>query len=155
MEEIEESWMSHHTEVEVRRETQLDEDMERGEAGQQEQQGQDKQVIELGRGELLEQGERDKLRLKYCRRVDDAFNDYVPVIMSVVVLGILTRSVYILSMCCFFGYAFSSLLFNYVHLLDLLEGPSKDTFFGKVNQLISSLFIIGLFISYWASTEFY
>jgi len=27
--------------------------------------------------------------------------------------------------------------------------------FGRINQLISSLFIIGLFISYWVSTEFY
>lgn len=90
--------------------------------------------------------------MKYCRRIDDAFNDYVPIILSVIVLGILTKSVYIYSMCCFFGYAFSSLLFNYIHLLDKLEGSGENkSFFGRANQLISSLFIIGLFISYWIS----
>ena len=145
-----------HSDIEVRRETQLDEDMERPETdGRTESEGKEKHVIELGRGTLLEKGEKDKVRLRYCRRVDDAFNDYVPVIMSLVVLGICTKSVYIYSMCCFFGYAFSSLLFNYVHLLDRLEGADKKTFFGRANQLISSLFIIGLFISYWVSTEFY
>lgn len=93
--------------------------------------------------------------MKYCRRVDDAFNDYVPVILSVIVLGILTKSVYIYSMCCFFGYAFSALLFNYVHLLDRLEGThDNNSLFGKANQLISSLFIIGLFVSYWISNQF-
>lgn len=115
----------------------------------------EKELIELGRGRLQEQGELDKTRMRYCRRVEDAFNDYIPIIMSVVVLGILTKSVYIYSMCCFFGYAFSSLLFNYGHLLERLEGPRSKTLFGRVNHLISSLFIIGLFISYWASGEFY
>lgn len=42
--------------------------------------------------------------------------------MSIVVLGIITQSVYIYSMVCFFGYTFSALLFNYAHLLDKLEG---------------------------------
>lgn len=117
------------------------------------EQGQEKrkEVIELGKGRLQEQGEQDKVRLKYCRRVDDAFNDYIPVIMSVVVLGILTKSVYIYSMCCFFGYAFSSLLFNYIHLLDRLQSINLKTMFGRANQLVSSLFVIGLFISYWVS----
>jgi hypothetical protein len=47
-------------------------------------------VIELGRGELQHQGEKDQMRMKYCRRIDDAFNDYIPIILSVVVLGIIT-----------------------------------------------------------------
>lgn len=90
--------------------------------------------------------------MKYCRRIDDAFNDYIPIILSVIVLGIITQSVFIYSMCCFFGFAFSALLFNYAHLLDRLERTTptdSKSFFGRANQLISSLFIIGLFISYW------
>jgi len=112
-------------------------------------------VIELGRGSLQEKGEKDRIRMKYCRRIDDAFNDYVPVILCVIVLGMLTRSVYIYSMCCFFGYAFTSLLFNYAHLLDRLEGSTENkSLFGRANHLIASLFIFGLFISYWISSEY-
>lgn len=155
MVEIEESRMSRvtHSDIEVRRETQLDDVMEKPSAdGRAESEAKEKHVIELGRGSLHEKGEKDKIKLKYCRRVDDAFNDYIPVVMSLVVLGICTQSVYIYSMCCFFGYAFSSLLFNYVHLLDRLEGGHEKTFFGRANQLISSMFLLGLFVSYWIST---
>jgi hypothetical protein len=108
-------------------------------------------VIELGTGELQEQGERDQIKMSYACRVDDAFNDYIPIILSVMVLGILTQSVYIFTRCCFFGFAFSSLLFNFAHLLDRLEEGQRGrrSFFGSASQLIGSLFIIGVFISFW------
>jgi hypothetical protein len=113
-------------------------------------------VIELGRGKLQEKGEKDQMRLRYCRRVDDTFSFHIPIIMSIVVLGILTESVYIFSMCCFFGYAYATLLFNFSILLDKMEGSSEydSSIFAKINKLISSFFIIGLFVSYWISNEF-
>lgn len=104
----------------------------------------------------MEKIENDRIRLKYCRRIDEAFNEYVPIIMSVTVIGLVTRSIYIFSMVCFFGYAFTSLLFNYAHLLDKLEdAPDRKSLFARTNHLLSSLFIFGLFISYWIANEFY
>lgn len=99
--------------------------------------------------------ENDRTSLKYCRRIDDAFNEYVPIIMSVIVVGLVTKSIFIYSMVCFFGFAFTSLLFNYAHLLDKLEdAPDKKSLFARANHLLSSLFIFGLFVSYWIANEF-
>lgn len=75
--------------------------------------------------------------------------------MSVVVVGLVTRSIFIFSMVCFFGFAFTSLLFNYAHLLDKLEdAPDRKSLFARTNHLLSSLFVLGLFISYWIADEF-
>lgn len=94
--------------------------------------------------------EKNRIRLKFCRRIDDAFNEYVAIIIPVIVIGLITRSIFIFSMVCFFGFAFTSLLFNYAHLLDKLEdAPDKKSIFAQANHLLSSLFVFGLFISYW------
>lgn len=54
-------------------------------------------------------------------------------------------------MVCFFGFIFSSLLFNYANLLSKLKAqPSEDSIFIKTNKLISGVFVIALFISYWS-----
>ena len=76
--------------------------------------------------------------------------------MCMIVVGYLTKSIYIFSMVCFFGFAFTSLLFNYAHLLDKLEdAPDQKSIFTRANHLLSSLFIFALFISYWIADEFY
>jgi len=78
----------------------------------------------------------------------------MPIIFTILTLGILTHSVYVFSMVCFFGYAFSSLLFNYADLLSKLRrGLTRSSIFSKLNYLFSGMFIIALFISYLIDQE--
>ena len=92
--------------------------------------------------------------IRYIIRIDVAFEEYMPIIMTTLVLGILTHSTYVLTMVCFFGYLFSTLLFNYADLISKLRrGVNNSSAFSKINYLISGLFIIGLFLSYWVNQE--
>ncbi len=74
-----------------------------------------------GEEDKLEKEYKDNQKIKYFIRIDAIFNEYLPVLMSILVIGILTHSTYIFTMVCFFGYIFTSLLFNYANLLSKLK----------------------------------
>ena len=93
--------------------------------------------------------------MRYIVRVDVAFDEYIPIIMTVMTMGIISNSVYVFSMVCFFGYIFSALLFNYADLLSKLRaGPKEGSIFSKINYLVSALFIGAVFLSYWINDEY-
>ena len=93
--------------------------------------------------------------MRYIGRVDVAFNEYVPVIMTVATMGIVSNSVFVFSMVCFFGYVFSSLLFNYADLLNKLKNrPEEGSIFSKINYLVSGMFVMALFVSYWINVQY-
>jgi hypothetical protein len=58
-------------------------------------------------------------------------------------------------MVCSFGYLFSSLLLNYADLLLKARTQSEEaSIYSKINKLLSGVFIIALFINYWADSEY-
>jgi hypothetical protein len=70
-----------------------------------------------GEEDKLEKEYKDNQKIKYFIRIDAIFNEYLPVLMSILVIGILTHSTYIFTTVCFFGYILSSQQLNYGNLL--------------------------------------
>jgi hypothetical protein len=63
----------------------------------------------------------------------------------------LTNSTRIYSLASFFCYLFASLIFDFLHLEERLKTQyKKGTMFRMLVKLLSSCFILGLFISYWS-----
>ena len=94
--------------------------------------------------------------MRYIVRIDLVFDEYMPIILTILLLGSLARAKWIFSMVCFFGYSFFSLLFNYADVIyKIKNGPESDSKLAKANYLVSGFFVIALFISYWINMEFH
>jgi hypothetical protein len=79
------------------------------------------------------------------------FEQYLPVIMCVLVAGMMTASTEVFSLSMFFCYMFSLVLFNY---LQIRTKKGTDLASKPFLQLISGIFMLALFISYFVRAEF-
>lgn len=73
------------------------------------------------------------------------FEQYLPVIMCVVVLGIMTGSTEVFSLAMFFCYLFSEVIFNYLKVSGKQGSKEHRPFL----QLVPGIFMVALFISYF------
>ncbi len=82
-------------------------------------------------------------------------SEHVSIIFSILVLGMLTNSTKIFSLASFFCYLFASLMFDFLHLEERLKAQyKKGIVLRRIVKILSSSFILGLFISYWCLGEF-
>lgn len=78
-------------------------------------------------------------------------SEHFSIIFSLLVVGMLTFSTRIYSLASFFCYLFGSLLFDFLHLEERLKAQyKKGTTLRRIVRILSSCFILGIFISYWA-----
>lgn len=72
--------------------------------------------------------------------------------MCVLVAGMMSSSTEVFSLAMFFCYLFSVVMFNYLKLTN--KTGTQDISSKPFLQLISGIFMLALFISYFIRTEF-
>lgn len=82
------------------------------------------------------------------------FEQMLPVIMCVLVLGILTGSTAVFSLAMFFCYATSTILFNYLKTNSRIGKQYMREETRPYLELLSGMFMLAIFISYFVRTEF-
>lgn len=96
-----------------------------------------------------------KSTLLFYVEYNNFISEHFAIIFSLLVLGMLTYTTRIYSLASFFCYLFGSLLFDFLHLEERLKAQYKrGTTLRRVIKLICSLFVLGLFISYWSLREY-
>ena len=82
------------------------------------------------------------------------FEEFLPIIMCVLVLGILTASTEVFSLAMFFCYVFAGVLFNYLKVNTRIKKEHLQDTTRPYLSLISGVFMFALFISYFIRPEF-
>jgi hypothetical protein len=99
--------------------------------------------------------DEQKRYMSLFRQVNIIFNDYISIIFCTLVLGIITTGTLVFSLAMFFCYIFSSTIFNYMKLYHRLQQKYKNQSFKPFVGLISSIFIMALYISYFVRREYF
>jgi hypothetical protein len=89
------------------------------------------------------------------RQINVIFNEYFAVIFCTLIFGIITGTTLIFALAMFFCYLFSATIFNYMKLYDRLKTQYKNQTFRPFTGMMSSIFVMGLFISYFIRTEYF
>lgn len=82
------------------------------------------------------------------------FEEFLPVVVCVLVLGILTASTEVFSLAMFFCYVFSGVLFNYLKVNSRIKKEHLSDTTRPYLELISGFFLFALFVSYFIREEF-
>lgn len=89
------------------------------------------------------------------RQVNIIFNEYLPIVFCTMILGTVTASTMVFSLAMFFCFIFSATVFNYTKLYNKLKKQYKSKTFQPYLGLLSSLFILALYGSYFIRQEYF
>ena len=76
--------------------------------------------------------------------------EHLPIIISVLVVGLLTGSTGVFSLACYFCYLFCNILFDFIQIEEKIRSEYKrGIIVSRLVKLGSGLFIIAIIISFW------
>lgn len=83
----------------------------------------------------------------FYQQVVDVYEKYLPIIISVVVMGILTQNCEVFSLAMFFCYIISTFLLDYAEMFQKLKSEYQSNTIAPYVHLVSSGFMLAIFIN--------
>ena len=83
----------------------------------------------------------------FYNQIVDVYEKYLPIIMTMIVMGILTDCCEVLSLALFFGYILSTFMLDYAEMFDKLKKEYQSKTLIPFINLVSSFFLVGIFLN--------